>query len=99
MPRAIGYMVPQDNDRGCAASPAPWPGGLPPLCVEELGWGEREQKPAHMDLIVPGNIDRYLDLIEEVVCEPEAYGIDAPDLEEAAERILRSLGTDGKAGE
>ena len=52
-----------------------------------------------MDLIVRGNIDRYLDLIEEVVCEPEAYGIDAPDLEEAAERILRSLGTDGKASE
>ena len=52
-----------------------------------------------MDLIVRGNIDRYLDLIEEVVCEPEAYGIDAPDLEEAAERILRSLGTDWKANE
>ena len=52
-----------------------------------------------MDPIIRGNIDRYLDLIEEVVREPEAYGIDAPDLEEAAERILRSLGTDGKASE
>ena len=47
-----------------------------------------------MDPIIRGNIDRYLDLIEEVVREPEAYGTDAPDLEEAAERILRSLGTD-----
>ena len=47
-----------------------------------------------MDLIVRGNIDRYLDLIEEVVRDPEVSGTDAPDLEEAAERILRSLGTD-----
>ena len=55
------------------------------------------KEPADMDTIVPWGIDRHLDLIEEVVREPEAYGIDAPDLEEAAERILRSLGTDGKA--
>ena len=69
-----------------------------PVC-RRIGVGEREKTPAHMDPIVRGNIDRYLDLIEEVVREPEAYGIDAPDLEEAAERILRSLGTDGKASE
>ena len=52
-----------------------------------------------MDPIVRGNIDRYLDLIEEVVCDPQVSGTDAPNMEEAAERILRSLGTDGKASE
>ena len=54
------------------------------------------QKPAHMDPIVRGNIDRYLDLIEEVACDPQVYGTDAPDKEEAAKRILQSLGTDRK---
>ena len=57
------------------------------------------QKPAHMDPIVRGNIDRYLDLIEEVACDPQVYGTDAPDKEEAAKRILQSLGTDRKASE
>ena len=57
------------------------------------------QKPAHMDPIVRGNIDRYLDLIEEVACDPQVYGTDAPDKEEAAKRILQSLGTDWKASE
>ena len=52
-----------------------------------------------MDLIVRGNIDRYLKLIEEVACGPQVSGTDAPDMEEAAERILRSLGTDWKANE
>ena len=52
-----------------------------------------------MDLIVRGNIDRYLDLIEEVVFDPQVSGTDAPNMEEAAERLLRSLGTDGKASE
>ena len=52
-----------------------------------------------MDLIVRGNIDRHLKLIEEVVCDPQVSGTDAPDKEEAAERILRSLGTDWKARE
>ena len=52
-----------------------------------------------MDLIVRGNIDRYLKLIEEVACGPQVSGTDAPDMEEVAERILRSLGTDWKANE
>ena len=52
-----------------------------------------------MDLIVRGNIDRHLKLIEEVACGPQVSGTDAPDMEEAAERILRSLGTDWKANE
>ena len=57
------------------------------------------QKPAHMDPIVRGNIDRYLDLIEEVACDPHVCGTNAPDKEEAAKRILQSLGTDRKASE
>ena len=64
-----------------------------PVC-RRIGVGGREQTPAHMDLIVRGNIDRYLHLIEEVVCDPQVSGTDAPNMEEAAERILRSLGTD-----
>ena len=57
------------------------------------------KKPADMDTIVPWGIDRYLDLIEEVVFDPQVSGTDAPNMEEAAERLLRSLGTDGKASE
>ena len=55
------------------------------------------QKPADMASIVPWGIDRYLDLIEEVACDPQVSGTGVPDKEEAAERIFRSLGTDWKA--
>ena len=57
------------------------------------------QEPADMDSIVPWGIDRYLDLIEEIPCGPQVSGTGALDMEEAADRILRSLGTDWKAEE
>ncbi len=52
-----------------------------------------------MDPIIRWGIETHLHLIEEVACGSEASGTGAPDMEEAAERVVRSLGTDWKANE
>ena len=57
------------------------------------------KKAADMAPIIRWGIRWHLQLIEEVACGPQASGTGAPGMEEAAERILRSLGTDWKAKE
>ena len=52
-----------------------------------------------MDPIIRWGIETHLHLIEEVACGSEASGTGAPDMEEAAERIVQSLGMDWKANE
>ena len=57
------------------------------------------KRPDDMDPIIRWGIRTHLHLIEEVACGSETSGTGAPDMEEAAERIVESLGTDWKANE